>query len=68
MKTKSKTESKPEFGTKIDKSNDVNYWKSRNKGYIVDQLALRGYRGDAKKTAKMTKEKLAELIVTFPVK
>ena len=68
MKTKSNQAKKPEFGTQVDKSNDINYWKSKNKGYIVDQLALRGYRGDAKKTAKMTKEKLAELIVTFPVK
>ena len=68
MKTKGNQESKPQFGTKIDKSNDVNYWKSKNKGYIVDQLAARGYRGDAKKTARMTKQKLAELIVTFPVK
>jgi hypothetical protein len=68
MKTKSNQAKKTEFGTQVDKSNDINYWKSKNKGYIVDQLALRGYRGDAKKTAKMTKEKLAELIVTFPVK
>ena len=63
-----KTKSKPEFGTKADNNNDVNYWQKKNKGYILDQLALRGYRGDAKKTARMTKPKLAELIVTLPVK
>ena len=68
MKTKGNQESKPQFGTKIDKSNDVVYWEKQNKGYLLDQLAARGYRGDAKKTAKMTKDKLAELIVTFRVK
>jgi hypothetical protein len=68
MKTKGNQESKPQFGTKIDKSNDAVYWEKQNKGYLLDQLALRGYRGDTKKTARMTKKKLAELIVTFPVK
>jgi hypothetical protein len=68
MNTKGKPESKPEFGTKTDKNNDVNYWQKEHTGYILDQLALRGYRGDAKKTARMTKQKLAELVVTLPVK
>jgi hypothetical protein len=68
MKTKGNQESKPQFGTKIDKSNDAVDWEKQNKGYLLDQLALRGYRGDTKKTARMTKKKLAELIVTFPVK
>jgi hypothetical protein len=65
---KKKAQEKPQFGTTIDKSNDVVYWEKQNKGYLLDQLAARGYRGDVKKTARMTKKKLAELIVTYPVK
>ena len=68
MKTKGKQDNKPQFGTTIDKSNDAVYWEKQNKGYLLDQLAARGYRGDTRKTARMTKKKLAELIVTFPVK
>ena len=40
----------------MDKSNDVNYWEKQNKGYLLDQLAARGYRGDTKKTVRMTKK------------
>ena len=55
-------------GTQMDKSMDEPYWKGKGKGYILDQLALRGHRtSNPKQFERMTIAQLSKFFVTLPI-
>jgi hypothetical protein len=55
---------KPRHGTEKDSNPNREYWEKRAqvRGYIIDQINLRKYRGDQKELAKKLKPELINLL------
>jgi hypothetical protein len=67
-KAEAKQTKQPTHVSTLDTNNDEEYWKKTSKGYIYDQLSLRGYRApNIKKLGRLTKAQLAKLIITIPI-
>ena len=67
-KAEAKHTKRPAHVSTLDTNNDEEYWKKASKGYIHDQLSLRGYRArNIKKLGRLTKAQLAKLITTIPI-
>ena len=62
-----KKKTKQDHGPDLDTSNDTGHYETKSKGYIVDQLSQRGYRGSLKTVAKKTKKELVEMLVKMPL-
>ena len=61
-----KTINKPKFGTEKDTNTSRSYWKTKNIGYLIDQLSLHGVRltkEELKGRNKLKKSELVEMLI-----
>ncbi len=54
---------KVKHGTSVDENTSREYWEKRTKGYIVDQLGLRGFRGSVKGLSRKKKQELVDILL-----